>query len=338
MKRVSLKDVAKMAGVSKSTASFVLNGKAKAMRISEALAEKVIAVAEKAGYQPHQLAVSLRTGQSKILGLIVESISGSFFAALAKIIEDEAEVYGYKVVYCSTENNALKGRELIRMLSQRHVDGYLITPTIGMEKDIKKLVALEKPVVLMDSYFPEVESSYVLVDNANGVKQGMDHFFKKGYKKIGFVTVDIDLVQMNDRLAAYHEALAAHGVRPNKKLILRLPYNGDKKDAIEQINAFLKNAPGLDAVFFATNYLGILGVESITSLGLRMPQDIAMICFDDHDLFRLYPPGITAIQQPIEGIAKTAMKLLMQQMDKGKTGIHHNQVELEPHFVERGST
>src|SRR5258707_10245946 len=116
MKRVSLKDIAKLAGVSPSTVSFVLNGKAKQMRISKALAEKITEIAKKEGYHPNQVAVSLRTGKSQLLGLIVESISGNFFASLAKIIEEEAETFGYKVVYCSTENNAAKGRELIKML------------------------------------------------------------------------------------------------------------------------------------------------------------------------------------------------------------------------------
>ena len=124
MKRLSLKDVAKMAGVAPSTVSFVLNGKARQMRISDELAEKVMAVVKKTGYQPHSVAVNLRTGQSKTLGLIVESISGSFFAALARVIETEADRFGYNIVYCSTENNARKGSDLIRMLSRQQVDGY----------------------------------------------------------------------------------------------------------------------------------------------------------------------------------------------------------------------
>ena len=129
MKRVSLKDIARIAGVSPSTVSFVLNGKAKQMRISETLATKIIEVAKKEGYHPNPVAVSLRTGKSQILGLIVETISGNFFASLSRIIEEEAARYGYKVVYTSTENNHQKGKELIGMLSQRQVDGYIITPT-----------------------------------------------------------------------------------------------------------------------------------------------------------------------------------------------------------------
>src|SRR5919112_3360214 len=105
MKRVSIKDIAKQVGVVPSTVSFVLNGKAKEMRISDELAEKIKAVVKEKGYQPNHTAVSLRTGRTKILGLIVEDISNVFFATLAKIIEDEVYAMGYKILYCSTENN-----------------------------------------------------------------------------------------------------------------------------------------------------------------------------------------------------------------------------------------
>lgn len=337
MKRLSLKDVARMAGVAPSTVSFVLNGKARQMRISEELATKVMAVVKKTGYQPHHVAVNLRTGQSKTLGLIVESISGSFFAALARVIESEADRFGYKIVYCSTENNASKGSELIRMLSRQQVDGYLITPAAGMEKDIQQLLAHKRPVVLMDSYFPELEVPYVLINNYDGVKEGMEHLIKKGYNKIGFITVDMELIQVQQRMQAYKETLRAHGIPVRNKQVLKLSYNSPREEAIAQIQEFIRANKDMNALFFSTNYLGILGLESISGMGLKIPGDLAMICFDDHDIFRLYPPGITVVQQPIEEIAKTAMSLLMQQLDKNRTSTKISQVQLPGRFIQRGS-
>ncbi len=337
MKRLSLKDVAKMAGVAPSTVSFVLNGKARQMRISDELAEKVMAVVKKTGYQPHSVAVNLRTGQSKTLGLIVESISGSFFAALARVIETEADRFGYNIVYCSTENNARKGSDLIRMLSRQQVDGYLITPAAGMEKDIRQLLAHKRPVVLMDSYFPGLAVPYVLIDNFGGVKQGMEHLLDKGYKKIGFVTVDMELVQVQERLQGYRETLRENGISVKNKQILKLGYSSPREESIGAIRRFIQENKGMDAIFFSTNYLGILGLESIAGLGLKIPDDMAMICFDDHDIFRLYPPGITVVQQPIEEIAKTAMGLLMNQLDKSQRAVKKNQVQVPGKFVKRGS-
>ena len=338
MKKVSIKDIASIVGAAPATVSFVLNGKAKEMRISEKLAESIKSTAEKLGYHPNQIAVSLRTGKSKILGLIVENISDNFFATLARIIEDEAELFGYRVVYCSTENEPSKGHDLIRMLSQRQVDGYLITPNSGMDDDIKELLKHKKPVVLMDRYLPGVAAPYVLVDNFGGVMKGMKHLLKKGVRNVGFVTVDLPLIQMEERERGYLQCLKSNGVNQHRKLVLRLKYNYDREEAIKLIIDFLKKHPKMEAIFFATNYLGITGLESIKRAGLKIPQDIRVICFDDHDIFRLYPPGITSIRQPIEQIAKTSVHILMQQLGKFKSKSKKTQLALAADLIERGST
>ncbi len=337
MKRVSLKDIAKKVGVSPSTVSFVLNGKGSKMRISEALAEKIKKVAEKSGYHPNQLAVGLRTGQTKTLGLIVENISNSFFSLLAKIIEDEAQHFGYRIVYCSAENDLSRARALIRMLSHRQVDGYLITPTEGLEEDIQKLAKHGKPVVLMDRYFPNLNVSSVTVDNYNGARMGVKHLIDKGYKKIGFVGLQMDLIQMQHREKAYIDILQSNGIRVKKKFILKLKYNSENsEESIRKICSFISENKELEAIFFVTNYLGIYGLECIRRMGLSIPKDLAVICFDDHDIFRLYPPGISAIEQPVEEIARTAIQLLMDQLKKKPSKKH--QVQIAAKFNERGST
>lgn len=339
MKKISLKDIARVTGASTSTVSFILNGKASQMRISDALKKKVLATARKLGYQPNQVAVSLRTGQTKIIGLLVEDISNNFFALLAKTIEDEAELFGYRVVYCSTENNNTKGQELLKMLAQRQVDGFLITPTQGMHKDIERLAEQQKPMVLMDRFFPDLDVPHVLVDNYDGVMKGMKHLLAKGYQRIGFVTVNLPLNQMQQREDAYNDAIAgaARGKQKRKKFLLQLDYNAPKEKFLQQIIRFIREEQ-LDAVFFATNYLGILGLESIREAGLRIPDDLAIICFDDHDIFRLYLPGITVIQQPVEELGRKAVHLLMEQLGKSKTGATKKQVQLAAKFVVRGST
>lgn len=335
MKKVSLKDIASKVGVAPSTVSFVLNGKAKQMRISDALTDRIRYEAEKAGYMPNQLAVSLRTGESKIIGLIVEDISNVFFANLARVVEREVEVYNYKVVFCSTENNDTKGRELIRMLNQQQVDGYLITPTPGMAQDINALLKTKKPVVLIDRYFPDVDVPYVMSDSYAATSEGMEHLIEKGYKKIAFVTVDLDLIQMNEREKAYWDAIKASKQDP---IIFKMDYAITQADAVEKISMFLTQHPEIDAVFFATNYIGIAGLESIKNLGLSIPNDIAIICFDDHDIFRLYTPGITSLSQPIPDLAKTATTMLMNQLGKDMKTIEKNDVRPAAKLILRGST
>jgi LacI family transcriptional regulator len=207
-----------------------------------------------------------------------------------------------------------------------------------MEEDIQQLVQLQRPVVLIDRYLPAVEVSHVLVNNTEAVSQGMAHLFSRGYREIGFVTVDLDVMQMEQRLDGYLAALSKEGIRLNKDIILKIPYTHQRDEAVELIAALLKDNPQLDALFFATNYLAILGLESINRLKMSIPQDIAVISFDDHDIFRIYPPGITSIQQPVEAIAKKAVALLMDQCESTENKITSTAVELAAKLIVRGST
>lgn len=337
MKKVSLKQVALAAGVSASTVSLILNGKARQMRISESLEKKVTRIALKMGYHPNQLAISLRTGKSRMIGLVVESISGRFFASMAKVIEDEAEKHGYRVVYCSTENDPKKGGDLIRMLSQRQVDGYLITPTVGMEEDVKALYKAGKPVVMLDSYYPDLDIPHVLVDNYAGAKLATQQLVNKGFRRIGFVNINLPLIQMQQREAGYRDVLKLAGIRFNNQLVLHLPYDLEPEKATNKITALIQGAAKPDAMFFATNYLGLAGLEAIEKIGLKIPADIAVICFDDADIFRLYPPGITSVQQPVKAIAAKAMQLLIDQLSGKKPAASRSKVFLKPALIKRGS-
>lgn len=337
MKKVSLKDIARMARAAPSTVSLVLNGKAKQMRISDSLSQHITAMASKMGYQPNHLAVSLRTGKSKIIGLIAESISGHFFGALARIIEEEAEQHEYKVVYCSTDNDPDKGMALIRMLSQRHVDGYLITPSKGMESLVLELIAHDNPVVLLDSYFPGLPVPAVLVDNYHAAALGIAHLIERGYRNIGFVTLDLSLIQLSQRESGYRDTMKAANLEAAAELLLKIAFDCPREIAIGRISDFILSARGMDAIFFATNTLGILGLEGLQALQLNIPGDMAMICFGDHDVFRLYPPGITVISQPAEEIATTAMRMLLNQMKTGTTEIKKGQQQIAASLLERGS-
>lgn len=334
-KKISIKDIARLTGTSITTVSFVLNGKG---RISKEIAKKILDVAAKNGYEPNRMAIGLRTGVSKVIGLVVETIGGPFFGAMAKVIEEEAEKEGYRIIYCSTNNNIQKGQDVIRMLSQQLVDGYIITPMKGLEKEIQKLIANEKPVVLIDGYFPGLDIPHVLVDNYNSSYNAVEHLINAGYKKVGLITADIDLIQLHERTLGYKAALKASGIKENKKMILKLPFDTDKNDAVSAIKTFIEQQKQMDAVFFTTNYLGIMGLQSIKELGLNIPGDLAMVSFDDNEIFNLYPPGITTIQQPTYEIAKSAIDLLLSQMGGEKYDISKIKLQIPSKLIERSST
>lgn len=337
--RITIKDIARIAEVVPSTVSAVLNGKEKSARISSALSDKIKKIAEEMGYQPNSMAVSLRTGKSRIIGLIVENISNPFFASLAKELEDEIYKYHYRILYCSTENNDEKGAGQIKMLYNRQADGFIIAPSSGMNKSIKQLMQTKAPIVLIDRYFPELEVASTLVNNYLGVELGMKHLLEKGYKNIAFISVDINQAHMTEREVAYRKELEIAGIKPKNSFQLKVNYTIDNKNKKEVIKSFLKENPTLDAVFFATNYLCIAGLEAIGELEIEIPRQLAVICFDDHDLFHLFSPKITAVSQPITEIAKSAVKLLVNQFDTKKSPIRtKEQILLAPKLIIRASS
>ncbi|WP_035638290.1 substrate-binding domain-containing protein, partial [Flavobacterium gilvum] len=266
----------------------------------------------------NMIASSLRTGKTRSIGLIVEDISNQFFSEFARVIEREAVQLNYRVFYCSTGGDDARAIELVDSLLQANVDGFIITPTVGMKSTIDRLIDLQRPVVLIDRYFEDQNVSHVVLDNLDGGYTATRHFLEKGFKKIGFVTNLRELVQMQLRKQGYINALNEVGLYDESRT-LSLEYHITEEERIEKISEFLNTVTDIDAVLFSTNYLLLAGLQSFKKLGLKIPKDKAVISFDDHDSFRLHSPSITVLSQPIEEMGKKTVRLLMLQMeDKAK--------------------
>lgn len=313
-KKTSIKDIAEALGISITTVSFILNGKAREKRISEELTKKVEAYIEEVGYKPSHLAQSLRLGKSKVIVFMVEDISNQFFASIARLIEEKAYKNGYKIIYCSTDNDDEKANELINTFRTRSVDGFIITPTPGLQPTIKSLLDEELPLVLFDRWMPDLDTSYVIVENRSSAREATHHLISQGCKNIGFITVDSDQSQMIDRMEGFQEAIDRSDT---KAFVLKVPSSAFVKALIAQkIQEFLAQNPQLEGLFFATNYLAFEGLAAITNLKKKIPQELRVISFDDHYFFNLYQPGITAIEQPLELIADKLMESMLCQLDK----------------------
>jgi LacI family transcriptional regulator len=207
-KKISIRDIGKELGISITTVSFILNGKAKEKRISEALTEKVLKFVEEVNFKPNMMAQGLRTGKSKIICLMVEDISNNLlFAQVARLIEEEAHSKGYRIIYCSTDNKTQKAAELIRLFRDRSIDGFIITPPEGIEEEIQALMDEDIPVVLIDRNLPELKCNYVGIENLNSTYEAINHLITNGFKNIGFLTIESEQMQMADRLGGYLKAV-----------------------------------------------------------------------------------------------------------------------------------
>ncbi|MEO5683649.1 MAG: substrate-binding domain-containing protein [Chitinophagaceae bacterium] len=310
-KKASIHDIARQLKVSATTVSFILNGKAEEKRISSGLEKSVLEYVRSIGFQRNQIAQSLRTGKTKIIGMLVEDIADPFFSAIARIVEEQAYKEGYKIFNSSTENDMHKAKALIRVLRERQVDGYIIAPTNGIEADIQLLIEDNFPVVLFDRYFPGLATQNVVVDNTGGAYNAVNHLFENNCVHIALVTLESEQVQMQNRLNGYLRCINENQLT---QYILRIPYNLTHEERAYLINSFLTAHPALDGILFATNYLAISGLEAIQQLSLSIPEDIAIVGFDDNTHFALFSPSISAVAQPIAAMSEKVIEKLMTRL------------------------
>lgn len=331
----SIKDLAERLKISKTTVSFIMNGKAREKRISDELVKKVEKAAVKLGYQANPFAKSLRTGKTNLIGLMVEDISNPFFSSIAKLIEGKIYANGYKVVYCSTENDPSRGKEFLKMFAALHVDGCIIAPTMDMESDITQMVNRGMNIVLFDRKFRNKAADVIKVDNIQGLYDAVTHLVHRGYRKIALVTLAFDKPEREERVIGYQKAVEDHGLVSH---VHTLPFKVRYQDYANDIRIILKENPGFDAVIFGTNYLGISGLEAIKMLKLSIPEDLAIVSFDDHDLFRVREPGITVVAQPIEEIAQVSIETLLKKLQAPKKKSAGQTITLKTNLIVRESS
>lgn len=334
-RKITIGDIANDLNISKTTISFVLNGKARERHISIKMEKKILNHIEKLGYQPSQSAQGLRTGRTKMIGMMVEDISDPFFSAIARMMEEEAYNKGYRILYSSTENNTQKTRDLIRMYRNRQVAGYIIAPPPDIESELNDLINDGFAVVLFDRTLPDIEIDNVVVDNYEGSYRAIKHLIKNGYSNIAMITLASSQVQLIERQQGYVRALT----EINKpQLIKDLTFHDSKEKMVLEIQGFLASHKQIDAVFFATNYIADSGLESIKNLKLHIPVDMGVIVFDDNNFFRLFTPTITAISQPIKEISEQVINLMLKLLSNSKAEISQQTIVLPTTLMVRESS
>ncbi len=339
MKKVSLNDIAKKLGVSKTLVSFVLNGKGKEYRIGEDICRRVLDVAKEMNYTPNRIAQGLRTGRTNTIGLIIADIANPFFGILGREIEQEASRYGYRVIFCSSDENPEKSKQQIAMLQQSQVDGFIISPPMNSEEQIQALAKGTIPFVLIDRYFPGIETNYIVVDNFEAAYKATNHLLALGRKKIANITLNLNLVNMKERTDGYMQALRDASVTVDENLVKVLPFSHDNKDVAKAIKD-LVGKPGskkIDAILFSTSKLGINGIASITDLGLKIPDDIAIVSFDNPDAYKICISPVTVVSQPLKEIGKTSVQVLLNQIKYPDIKTDFQKIKLKTDFIIRKS-
>lgn len=338
MNKVSLEDVAKALGVSKTLVSLVLNNKAKQHGISADTCKRVLEKVAEMNYRPNMAAKGLRTGKSNVIGLIVADISNPFYSKIARAIEDEARNNGYQLLICSSDEDEEKELQLFSLLySGQQVEGIITSTTLAESDMLANLAKGGYPMVLIDREIPKLNIATVVTDNEKGAMKAIELFIKNGMKRIGMMTISpTHLSSITEREQGYKKALEKNGLKVDDHLIREIPFGEIKNRVKKELESLLKAPHRIDALFTANNHLTVAVIEAMNDLGLRIPHDLALISFDDIELFKLTNPGITAVAQPTEEIGKKAFELLLNQMN-GKEKPAKNKVTLPVELIIRRS-
>ena len=327
-----MKDIAEKVGVSTALVSYVLNGLEKEKRVGNEVVQKIHKAAKELKYKPNQIARSLRKGSTNTIGLIVADISNPFFGQLARVIEDEAAKSGYTVVFGSSDENSEKSATLIDTLLNRQVDGLIITPSEGSAEQIKSLLQGDIPVVLMDRYLPDISTNRVVLDNYMATYAAVNYFISRGYKKVNMIAYKSSLVHMQERIRGYREAMKESGLA-NEIVVKEIRYSHAKSE-MEKVMEDLLAEKKMNALLFATNALSISGLYSIRKHNIKVPEELAVIGFDGHEVFDFFQPPLTYIHQPLEEMGKETVKLLLDQIKGSRKKV---QIELTHRLIEQAS-
>ena len=326
MKKIFLKDIAKELNLSKTAVSLVLNNRGDENKISQDTQKRILDFARKNNYRPNQMARGLSLGRSETIGLILPNISDIFYAKIAHRIELKAKEFGYNVVFSSSNEDADMERELIYSMLNRQVDGLIIASTQKNAKDILKLRDSKFPFVLIDRHYPDIKTNYVIVDNLGGVKYMTQHLLKNRRTNIGFISIKSQLDAMLQRRLGYELALTENGFEINAEIIKELDLFNYQVEMKKAIKDMVKGSNALDAIVFTTHYLAASGLRELKLLDIKVPNEVAIISFDELGAFDLVDPPITASKQPVDAIGNEAVEILVNEIENKNIKIENKRV------------
>ena len=335
MGRPTIKDVAKLASCSTAAVSLVMNNKDTS--ISQSTRTRILDAVNELGYRPNQLAVSMITGHSRVLGLIIPDNSNSFFSGLSKAIELAANQVGYALIYGNTNNNPQNDISYLKMFTDRQTDGIIFTKAASQfTKESKECVNfIQKssiPLVAVDRAIPGIHS--ILLDHFRGGYIATKHLISLGHTRIGCYTGPHNLVSSRERLKGYQYALESANIKFDENLVFEGNYEfGFEKEAF----AYLQRQ-NVTAIFAFNDLMAIGMYREIYRNGLRIPEDISIVGFDDIPFCDLLSPPLTTVHQPVESIGQCSVKTLLD-MIEGRESLHsEQQYKFEPVLAIRNST
>lgn len=352
--KVTITDVARLAGVSTATAGRVLGGYGYA---STEIRDKVQSSAKTLGYRPNLLARGLITGRTKTIGVVAGDIQSPFYASILRGISDVARTRGFGVIVTNSDERSDREIEAVQLLLEKQVDGLIVAPIeLSRSPHLHEAVESGCPVVQIDRIVAGLPADSVTVDNRGASRDCVAHLLASGHGLVGMIAeleqwafpsigafaqaVGENAVSTTalfpswQRLYGYLEAHHIAGIDVDLGLVPRVGEYSATAGKKETLGLLRRRNPPT-ALFTADGLMSAAAMDAITSLGLAIPGDISLACFDDLDWMRFSKPGITAIAQPLMEMGETAAGLVLARIDGEAED--HRQIVLKPTLTVRGS-
>lgn len=318
--RVTINDVAALAGVSRSTTSRVLGGYGVA---SEEARERVVEAAAELGYRVNTLARAMITGKTFTIGVVLADIENDYFARLARGASDAAKAAGFEILLTNTDEDLQTERKALQVLLDKQVDGMVIAP--ASSSNAEHLLSAKKrgvPMVLVDRKIPSLKADTVGIDNAGAAREAVQQLIAVGHRRIGMVTSAHDespessktaVNTGHDRVAGYQSALLDAGITSNSEFLRRGSYSSEAARA--QVRAMLAGPQRPTAVFASDNVMLLGAFRAIQDLGLSIPRDVSLVGLDDSSWADVVTPRLSVIEQPVYEIGRLAVVRLVARIN-----------------------
>ncbi|NOX63975.1 MAG: LacI family transcriptional regulator [Chloroflexi bacterium] len=308
-RRVTISDVAKLAGVSSQTVSRVINNKPE---VSPKTRQRVLEVIEQTGYRPSAVARGLATSRTSTIGMVVPDISNPFFSDIARGIEATAYDQGYNVFLCNSNEDPERELEVLFSLEEKQVDGVILCGLRQKTPALQDVLKRFPAIVLVNRLMDDASYPTVMVDNHKGAQKAVGHILNMGRKRVGILVGPAFSYSANQRKSGYLDAMEGAGISVEDGWIQYCTPTVEGGE--EATKLLLKRHPQLDALFCFNDLVAVGAIQACGALNRRIPNDIAIVGFDDVYLAALVTPALTTCRVPRVEMGRQAMNLLLRQM------------------------
>ncbi len=328
--KVTLKEIARKVGVTANTVSRALNNRG---GISEATQKRILKVAREMNYIPDRIASSLRSKKSNLIGVMVPNISNPYYADIIRGIEDCAYGNGYQILLSLSQENCDREWGIIEQFRSLRVEGVLLMPSYESRELIRTIADLSIPCVLINRRYMGYEIPFVMPDNVDGIRQAVCYLVKKGHERIAFINGHPGSMTSQIRYNAFTESLRESGIDISQCPSIMCA--GSCASAYEKTLELLHEHSAITALMCFSDQLAFGAYKAIQELNRKIPDNLAVIGFDDVEMASIVSPPLTTIQIPRHDMGMTAMNLLLKSMNKEP--LDSPGEYMETHLIVRGS-